>query len=99
MTDTTTETVTGPLGGLSPADLAERVREAIERGVPVEIFKGPCGIFATPTGGLHIAYRSKHDAADTPDGHIEIPPQAIRLLMAQASGAGPFGTIKAMLGG
>jgi hypothetical protein len=90
---------TPPAGiDVSPETLGTRLAEAVAQGAPVAIFRGTVSIYATPDGGMHIAYRSRDADEATPDGHMPLPPALIRMIMAQASGANPLAMVKAMMG-
>ncbi len=97
MSDTTAPT--GPFGGFTPADLADKIHQAIDTAAPVEIFKGHAGIFATPAGGLVVAFRSKYAPDDSQDQHLELPGALVKLLLAQANGGGnPLAMMRSMMG-
>ena len=84
---------------LTPESLTAQLQEAIAAGEPVTIFRGMVSIYATPDGGMHVAYRSREAAEDSPDGHLPLPPALMRIIMAQANGTGPLGMAKALMGG
>ena len=58
--------------------------------------KGVYSIYKTPEGGLHIAYRPEGAEEDS---HLPVPPAMVAMMVAAAEGKGPFGRIRAMVGG
>ena len=52
---------------------------------PVPVLSGTFGLYETPSGGFHLAYRI---AGEDTDRHFEVPAFAVRAAMAHHNGDG-----------
>lgn len=77
------------------AVMQQAIDQAVATGQPVDLGRGKYALFATPEGGLHLAYRP--DGVDQ-DGHLPIPPGLLRLALAKDAGLGGIAQIKSLFG-
>jgi len=68
---------------------------AEETGKPVRMSKGGFSLYATPQGGMVIAYRLD---GETEDQHFPVPPMLVRVWLGRMRGESPgLGGIGAMV--
>lgn len=67
-----------------------RPRKAIQEAAPEEttgpqlLMEGSFALYATPSGGMHLAYRLK---AEDEDKHMEIPPMLVNMAAQMQGGS------------